>query len=73
MEEMKSSFGIKITFLDHYRITKAIPNIWLEQIEYKVTCPYSVRRPLALKYVLKTKKVAVNYAKYSTITMILFQ
>jgi hypothetical protein len=56
MEEMKSSFGIKITFLDHYKITKAIPNIWLETIEYKVTCPYSVRRPIALKYLLKNKK-----------------
>jgi hypothetical protein len=56
MEEMKSSFGIKITFIDHYKITKAIPNIWLENIEYKATCPYSVRRPLALTYLLKNIK-----------------
>jgi hypothetical protein len=56
MEEMKSSFGIKITFLDHYKITKAISNMWLEKIEYKATCPYSVRRPLALTYLLKKQK-----------------
>jgi exonuclease III len=37
LEQLKNKFNIKATFLDVYRLHKAIPIQWLEQIKNKVT------------------------------------
>jgi hypothetical protein len=60
IEEIKANFSVNITFLDHYRLIKAIPKEWRVEIEGNPSSPYLVKRPTALKYLLNDKKGCRN-------------